>query len=416
MRPRTSRLNARGTQHMSTTRRATPFALLALTLAVAHTTAAPPAAQGEPEWAAAERDALRNHVRLTNPDDFIKAGEAYFDPDGRWIVFQAIPQPNAGEEASEHYAMYVARLLRDDRGGVTGIGEPIRISPTGSANTCGYFHPTRPYQVIFASTITPPRADEQQPGYQRDTGRYVWPFHHEMNVHSATVPEIFDDYLPGVPDAPPRQLSTLISREGYTAECAYSRSGHQIVYTQVDPETQDADIYIYNARNRRHHKIVSADGYDGGPFFSPDDRSIVYRSDRNSDGRLQVFIGLLELDARGEAVGLREERQVTSNEHVNWAPFWHPSGKFIAYTTSEISHRQYEIFTVQAPLSDHADAAPEELKRRRITHSEGFDGLPVFSNDAQHMMWTSQRRHPNDPADTPPSSQVWIAEIINVAP
>ena len=374
----------------------------------------------EPDWAVAERGVLRDHVRLTSPDRFIKAGEAYFSPYARWIVFQAIPKPEAGEEPSEHYAMYVARLTRDADGRITGMDEPIRISPPGSANTCGYFNPRRPYEVLFASTRTPPAQAEQQPGYQRESGRYVWPFHHDMNVYRTYIPEIIEDMLPGIPvdlgGNKPHTPVAVFQRDGYTAECAYGPDGAQIVYAQVDPETEDADIYIYDMRTRAHNKIVSAKGYDGGPFFSPDGRRIVYRSDRDSDGKLQVFVGVLELDARGAAVGLREERAVTANDHVNWAPVWHPSGAFIAYTTSEVGHHQYEVFTVQAPVDDRARANPAELQRRRITHSRGFDGLPVFSDDARFMMWTSQRNHPDDPTDTPPSSQVWVAEIIDITP
>ena len=30
-------------------------------------------------------------VRLTSPEQFSRAGEAYFSPDRRWIIFQAVP-------------------------------------------------------------------------------------------------------------------------------------------------------------------------------------------------------------------------------------------------------------------------------------------------------------------------------------
>lgn len=57
---------------------------------------------------------LADPVQLTFADQFSRAGEAYFSPDGRWVIFQAVPA-NATTNA---YAMFVARLTRDDRTGL----------------------------------------------------------------------------------------------------------------------------------------------------------------------------------------------------------------------------------------------------------------------------------------------------------
>src|SRR5438034_5285798 len=51
-----------------------------------------------------ESAALSDVVQLTS--GFTRAGEAYFSPDQRWIVFQASTQ------ADPNYAMYLARLRR----------------------------------------------------------------------------------------------------------------------------------------------------------------------------------------------------------------------------------------------------------------------------------------------------------------
>ena len=90
---------------------------------------------------AAEAPVLRNHVQLTFADRFAKAGENYFSPDDRRIVFQAVERPKDGGAPSEFYAMYVADVVRDAGGRITGIDGMRRISPEGSANTCGWFHP-----------------------------------------------------------------------------------------------------------------------------------------------------------------------------------------------------------------------------------------------------------------------------------
>ena len=43
--------------------------------------------------------------------------------------------------------------------------------------------------------------------------------------------------------------------------------------------------------------------------------------------------------------------------------------------------------------------------KRRLTHAEGADVLPVFNSDGSVMMWTSQR----DPSGT---SQLWVADFV----
>ena len=42
------------------------------------------------DFRATESPVLTHHVQLTFPDRFVKAGENYFSPDDRKIVFQAI--------------------------------------------------------------------------------------------------------------------------------------------------------------------------------------------------------------------------------------------------------------------------------------------------------------------------------------
>lgn len=91
-----------------------------------------------------EREArtFKNLVRLTSPREYFKAGEAYFDADGHWVVFQAV-EAEAGVDPAvlkaRPYAMYVASVGRGADGRIKGLDPAIRISAPGSANTCGYF-------------------------------------------------------------------------------------------------------------------------------------------------------------------------------------------------------------------------------------------------------------------------------------
>ena len=132
------------------------------------------------DWREAERGALENHVQLTTSARFRKAGECYFSPDGRQIVFQAIERRDDPEQEERFYQMYVADLVADG-GRVTGIDRVVRLSPPGSSNTCGWFHPTEPGVVIFGSTVVPP-SNPDKTGYQRESSRYSWQFPQEMDI------------------------------------------------------------------------------------------------------------------------------------------------------------------------------------------------------------------------------------------
>lgn len=318
-------------------------------------------------------------MQLTSRDRFVKAGESYFSPDGSRIVFQAVEAGESVPEAEQGYAMFVADVVR--RNGVPVALEGIRrISPPGSANTCGWFHPRDPATVIFGSTLAPPRGGDS-PGYQRGTGRYRWAFPPEMRIVQLRLDE---------PGAAPVTIAG--DGSGYVAEGSVSPDGSALLFTRVDPVTQ-GDLWVKDLASGEERAVVVAPGYDGGPFFSPDGRSIIYRSDRRNDNLLQLYTADVVRDAGGRITGVAAERALTANEHVNWCPYYHPSGSFAAYATSEVGHDNYEVYLV-----DVRDPA----RRVRVTHAPGADVLPAFTSDGRTMVWTSKR-------DGSGSSQLWCA-------
>lgn len=343
---------------------------------------------------------LRRPVQLTFREEFARAGEAYLSPDGSMLIFQAIPAPVPGADSDPFYAMYVAPVLRDRAGAITGLGPSQRISPPGSANTCGWFHPTEPLTVIYGSTLGPPQ-EEARSGFQVGTRNYVWQFPEEMEiVRQALAPD-------GSPlDAP----KPIFSRRGYDAECSFDNAARLVLYTRVEDRDgrPDADIWLFDSETGEHTPLVQTPGYDGGPFFSPDERSICYRSDRKGDDKLQVFVATLRRE-NGRVVGIEREYQITDNGAVNFGPYWHPSGRFLIYASSEISHQNYELFAVPIDLDKlAAGLTPDRIERRRITFTPGADVLPVFSPDGSTLIWTSQRG-PMIDGESRPSSQVWAA-------
>ena len=396
-----------------------------------------PAAPVATDWRQEEARLLDLWSQLTFRRDFVKAGEAYFSPDGRKVIFQAVPVPEAGKEPDQHYSMYVANLTRDAEGGPVGITDPVRVSPTGSANTCGWFHPKNPNMVLFGCTVEPPVAPNK-PGFQVGTNKYVWSFPENMKVVTLDLASL----KPGQEPKP----TVLFERPGYCAEGSWDPTGRFVLYANVDPvkqtgEKPDADIYIFDTVTKTHTPIVVAPGYDGGPFFSPDGQRICYRSDRAGNDLLQLYASDLRYQSGADGVlaptGIEREYQLTSNEHVNWGPFWNPSGEFLVYATSEMGHRNYEVFAIRVDdevLTAAASAASDRvgsvttgargfevgkltqapsvaipnLAKARVTNATGADVLPAFSPDGKWMMWTAQRGE-LAPGETRPSSQLWIA-------
>ncbi|HEX8201670.1 MAG TPA: hypothetical protein VF590_14395 [Isosphaeraceae bacterium] len=333
------------------------------------------AAQGP---AASAADAGREARHLTNIRQvsfgFARAGEGYFRPDGRAIIFQAVrhvapsvfhtPGPNETD-----YQIFTADLDPD--------ATPRLVSTGRGKCTCSYYHPDG-QSILFASSHLdpalaagpPPRPTAPRvPAYSRSE-RYRWDFDPRMDIFRA-----------GVDGS---GLVRLTDTPGYDAEGSYSPDGQSIVFTSF--RDGDAEIYIMDADGSRPRRITRARGYDGGPFFSPDGRRIIYRSDRRDNDLLQLYIN----NPEGTA-----ERALTDDEFVNWGPYFHPDNRHIIYATSRHGHQNYELYLMDVETGD----------QERITHAEGFDGLPVFSPDGRHLMWTSSGRT----ADK--SSQLFLADF-----
>ncbi|MDR3633378.1 MAG: hypothetical protein P4L84_06040 [Isosphaeraceae bacterium] len=333
--------------------------LLTLSVLVAEPTPSPA------ELAAQEATHLKNIRQVTY--GFARAGEGYFRPDGRAIIFQAVrnapptifftPAPN-----QDDYQIFAGELSTD--------AKPRMVSTGEGACTCAYYHPDGK-SILFASThLDPTPSGPKGPSYSR-TERYKWEFPRGMDIFRAS------------PDG--TNLIRLTDTPGYDAEGSYSPDGKQIVFTSF--RDGDGEIYIMDADGTNPRRITHAKGYDGGPFFSPDGKRIIYRSDRKDNDLLQVFIN----NTAGTA-----ERALTNNEFVNWGPSWNPDNRHIIYATSRHGHQNYELYLMDV------DSGAEE----RITFHDGFDGLPVFSPDGKRLMWTSSGRTSDK------KSQLFLADFI----
>jgi Tol biopolymer transport system component len=311
-----------------------------------------------------ESDFLTRVRRLTVEGR--RAGEGYWSPDGKRLVFQS-----EREAGNPFYQIYVLDMLS---------GESRRISTGIGKTTCAFFRPGTD-EIAFASTHADPRSKEYQDqelafrasGKER---RYSWDYDPEMDIYAYSEKT--------------GALKQLTTAKGYDAESSYSPDGQWIVFSSMrsaydhpltDAEKKSlaenpsnfAEIYILRADGSGQTRLTSVPGYDGGPFFSPDGRKIVWR--RFDERGLIADIWTMNLDGTGQ-------KQITTFGSMSWAPYMHPSGEYVIFASNKLGFENFELFLVDA-------AGTKEPVR--VTYSPGFDGLPVPSPDGSTLAWTSSR-------------------------
>lgn len=327
----------------------------------------------EPDnWQKAESKYLKNIKQLTF--DFERAGEGYFSPDQKRIVFQA-EEKGTG---NPFYQIFVMDLK---------TGKVSRVSPGVGKTTCAYFSPNGK-DLIFASSHKDPDALQEQKDEYKERARlkklgqrrrYQWDFEPYMEIYKTPA------HLGG-------KLTRLTHAKGYDAEGSYSPDGKQIVFTSNRSGEKNLELYIMNADGSGVRQLTKAPGcYNGGPFFSPDGKKVIFRSDRKKKDHLQLFV--INADGTGE-------RELTKDlEWVQWGPYWYKDSKHIVYAAA------YHGDPTRRPNYDIYWMNIDTGKKERITFAPGADVLPVFSPDGKKLMWTSTREG-RKPA------QLYIADFV----
>jgi hypothetical protein len=294
--------------------------------------------------------------------------EAYFSFDNTMITFQT----NNPAWELECDQIFYSRIedSRMDR------EKPNLISTGMGRTTCSFFMPGDT-SILFASTHSGDKACPHVPE-PRDDGKYVWPIYGD-----------YDIYVSGLDGS---IIDTLTSEPGYDAEATVSPRGDLIVFTSM--RSGDLELFTMRPDGTDVRQVTHELGYDGGAFFSPDGSMLVFRASRPStDEDIRVYKELLSeglvmptdmeiFVCNTDGSGLR---QVTNLGKANWAPYFHPSGEKIVFSSNHRSERgyQFNIFMV------HLDGTGLE----QITFDKVFDAFPMFSFDGKKLIFSSNRNN-----------------------
>ncbi len=288
--------------------------------------------------------------------------EAYFSRSGTELIFQR--QEEVGRGCDQQYIMNIDG------------SNTRRVSNGEGRTTCGYFY-DNDQRILYSSTFAHDPACPATPDQSRG---YVWPLGH-LEVYTSR------------PDG--SDLQQLTDNGAYNAESTLSPDGTRILFTS----TMDGDIELYTMAvdGSNVRRLTDRVGYDGGAFFSPDGRSIVWRSAypetaADTADYMELLTNRMVRPARVElwvanADGT-DPRQITHLGGANFAPFFHPDGQRIIFSSNHEQPRsgRFDLYLV------NLDGSGLE----RVTTYEDFDSFPMFNTDGTKLVWASNRNQSSE--------------------
>lgn len=320
---------------------------------------------GEKSLLYPEEKHLKNIRQLTFGGD---NAEAYWSFDDTHLVFQATNK-KWGVECDQIYVM-------DTNADVDTSYMPPLVSTGNGRTTCAYFMPGDT-SVIYASTHL---ADKNCPPVpeRRSDGKYVWPIYESFDIFTA--------------DLEGNILSQLTNTPGYDAEATLNPQGDKIVFTSM--RSGDLELYTMNIDGSNVQQVTDGLGYDGGAFFSPDGSKLIFRASRPStpedikeykDLLSQGLVQPTEMELYICNVDGSDLKKITDLGNANWAPFFHPSGEKVIFSSNHQSERGFPFNLYMINL--------DGTGLEQITFDKTFDSFPMFSYDGSKLVFASNRNN-----------------------
>lgn len=331
-------------------------------------------------WAIADSRPIAPHpkeVHLRNVRQLTFGGqnaEAYWNLDGSKIVYQT-RQPEWPDEQ--------IIVMNADGSEKTLVGTGFGRS------TCGYFTPDMRY-VYFSST------HEKNPGAQKPldfSKGYVWMVNPQFSLYRRELAS--------------GKVERVLDLKEYVAETTIDPRGRFMVFTSAF----EGDLQIYRAKldGSGRTRLTNEVGYDGGPFVDWSGCRVVYRRapiqspehEREYLALLKEHLvrpGLLELwimDSDG-----KNKRPITNLGSASFAPFLHPDGKRVIFSSNfgDRRGREFELWMIGV----------DGTGLERITYAPEFDGFPMFSRDGKKVVWASNRN-----GSVPGETNIFVADWVD---
>jgi TolB protein len=308
---------------------------------------------------------FRNVRQLTFGGD---NAEAYWSFDDKKVVFQATNRM-WGVQCDQIYYFDLENWQRQS------LAPPL-LSTGQGRTTCSFFMPDN-NSVVYGSTHEAGAACPHVPERRAD-GKYIWPIYESFDIYHG--------------DLKGNIIRKLTETPGYDAEATVSPKGDKIVFTSL--RSGDLELYTMNLDGSDVKQITFGLGYDGGAFFSPDGSMIIFRASRpKSEEDIKVYKELL---AQGQVMPTNMElyvckadgsdlRQLTNLGKANWAPYFHPSGKKIIFSSNHAAPRGYQFNLYMINL--------DGTGLEQITFDKTFDSFPMFSYDGKKIIFASNRNN-----------------------
>ncbi|WP_417607921.1 hypothetical protein [Owenweeksia hongkongensis] len=306
---------------------------------------------------------LTNIRQLTNGGD---NAEAYFSFDNSMAVFQS----NYSEWGVECDQMFYFNIEDNNM-----MNERPKMLSTGKGRTtCAYFLPGDT-SIVYASTHLGGANCPEEPS--REQG-YVWPIYDTYDIFVANLKGEITD--------------TLTNHPGYDAEATVSPDGKKIVFTS--DRSGDLELWTMNIDGSDQKQVTTGLGYDGGAFFSPDSKKLVFRSSRpQTDEEKQKYKDLLaqglvmpsDMEIYVCNVDGSDLQKVTDLGNANWAPFFHPSGEKILFSSNHASEKGYPFNLYLINL--------DGTGLEQVSFDGVFDAFPMFSPDGKKLIFSSNRNN-----------------------
>jgi len=302
--------------------------------------------------------------------------EAYWSFDSKMVSFQS-NNKQWGLNCDQIFYMQVEGMDLS----LAGTKPPL-ISTGLGRTTCSFFMPGNK-AILYGSTHLGGKECPVDPG-RAPGGKYLWPIYNSYDIFVA--------------DLKGKIKKQLTKAPGYDAEATVSPKGDKIVFTST--RNGDLDLYIMDINGKNVKQITNEVGYDGGAFFSPDGKKLVFRASRPKteeakkeylDYLKQGLVAPTDMEIFTCNVDGSDLRQLTSLGKANWAPFYHPAGKKIIFSSNHKSTRgfQFNLYMI------NEDGTGLE----QISYDSVFDSFPMFSPDGKKIIFSSNRNN-NGTRDT----------------